>query len=197
MTTTVNVDSDEVISTTSFEEAEAALKRGKKVFLNPDYRTLNGVDGRFVPVFWSPVHFPNQPSTMGLLIDDKHPAFKQFPTSTHTDWQWWDLTIQSKSIEFDEKQVTPIVRVIDNFVTNRHLANVVEVKVGEGKLIFSSIDLTTDLENRPAARQLKYSLLKYMESSDFNPKTSIDINALKELQTNEKSSQFKTNDIYN
>lgn len=193
----VNVDSDEVISTTSFEEAEAALKRGKKVFLNPDYRTLNGVDGRFVPVFWSPVHFPNQPSTMGLLIDDKHPAFKQFPTSTHTDWQWWDLTIQSKSIEFDEKQVTPIVRVIDNFVTNRHLANVVEVKVGEGKLIFSSIDLTTDLENRPAARQLKYSLLKYMESSDFNPKTSIDINALKELQTNEKSSQFKTNDIYN
>lgn len=180
----VAVESSEVIATTSFEEAETALKQGKKVFLNPDFNTLKGVEGRFVPVFWSPVQFPDQAGTMGLLMDPSHQAFAKFPTAFHTDWQWWDLAIQSRSVEVDESQVTPIVRVIDNFVTNRHLANVVEAKVGEGKLIFSSIDLTSDLANRPAARQLRHSLLNYMESGDFDPQTVLDLSSLQKLQSN-------------
>lgn len=180
----VAVESGEVIATTSFEEAEAALKQGKKVFLNPDFNTLRGVEGRFVPVFWSPVQFPDQAGTMGLLMDPSHQAFAKFPTAFHTDWQWWDLAIQSRSVEIDESQVTPIVRVIDNFVTNRHLANVVEAKVGEGKLLFSSIDLTSDLANRPAARQLKHSLLNYMESGDFDPQSELELSSLQELQGN-------------
>ncbi|MCH1921374.1 hypothetical protein L9G15_18280 [Shewanella sp. A3A] len=192
----VTTESNAVVSTTSFDAAEAALKQGKTVFLNPDYHSLQGTDGRFVPVFWSPVHFPNQPSTMGLLMDPKHPALAAFPTSSHTDWQWWDMTIQSKSIEVDESQVTPIIRVIDNFVTNRHLANVVEAKVGKGKLVFSSIDLTNNLDSRPAARQLKHSLLAYMQSDAFAPEKTVTIDALKALQSSDESKSFKTNDIY-
>lgn len=190
-------ESDAVVSTTSFDEAEVALKQGKTVFLNPDFNSLIGVDGRFVPVFWSPVHFPNQPSTMGLLIDPKHSALAKFPTESHTDWQWWDLAIKSKSVEVNEEHVTPIIRVIDNFVTNRHLANVVEAKVGKGKLLFSSIDLTTDLENRPAARQLKHSLLEYMQSPAFAPTKTVELNMLRKLQTREEQGSFKTKDIYN
>ncbi|MEI6950638.1 hypothetical protein V9K67_25870 [Paraflavisolibacter sp. H34] len=30
------------------------------------------MQGRFAPVFWSPVHFPNQPGTMGLLFHRMH-----------------------------------------------------------------------------------------------------------------------------
>jgi hypothetical protein len=193
----VSTESDYVISTTSFDEAEVALKNGKTVFLNPDFNTINGFDGRFVPVFWSPVHFPNQPSTMGLLIEPDHAALAQFPTSSHTDWQWWDLTIKSKSIEIDEDQVTPIIRVIDNFVTNRHLANVIETKVGKGKLIFSTIDLSNDLANRPVARQLKHSLLQYMQSDAFAPEKTVELDTLRALLTSEGLESFKTNDIYN
>ncbi|MDN3670355.1 glycoside hydrolase family 2 [Echinicola jeungdonensis] len=131
----------EVHITTSFAEADQLLKEGKKVLLNPDLEDLNGVEGRFVPVFWSPVHFPDQPGTMGLLIDKDHKALADFPTKEYTQWQWWDLCIHSKSLILDELSIKPIVRVIDNFVTNQSMGNLFEAKVGNGKLIVAAIDL--------------------------------------------------------
>lgn len=193
----ITIDSKDVMITTSFKEAESALKKGKKVLLNPDFNTLQGVEGRFVPVFWSPVHFPNQPATMGLLIDNKHKAFDYFPTDTHTNWQWWDLTIQSKSIITDSLNVTPIVRVIDNFVTNHHLANIFEAKVGDGLLVFSSIDVTTNIDKRPVARQLLYSLLNYMQDDAFSPQKELQFKKLENVKLQKKQGTFSTNDIYN
>ena len=70
--------------------------------------------------------------------------------------------------EFDPA-LKPIVRVIDDWFTNRRLALVFEVKVGKGKLLVSGIDLHTGLDKRIEARQLRYSLEKYMASSDFDP----------------------------
>lgn len=175
----VNTKNENMVITESFEVAERALKEGKNVLLNPSPESLTGIIGRFVPVFWSPVHFPNQPGTMGILCDPAHPALQQFPTSFHTEWQWWDLCINSKSLIVDSLEVKPIVRVIDNFVTNHHLTNLFEAKVGKGKLIFSSIDIQSDLQNRPVARQLLHSLISYMDSKDFNPEKKADFEALK------------------
>lgn len=163
----------DILVTTSFDEALTALEKGEKVLLNPDTLQLKGIKGRFVPVFWSPVHFPDQPGTMGLLVDTEHKALADFPTKTHTQWQWWDLCIQSKSVIIDSLPVKPIVRVVDNFVTNHQLATVFEAKVGKGKLLFSSMDVQTDLNDRPAARQLRKSLLDYMASEAFEPETEL------------------------
>ncbi len=167
-----------VLVTSSFAEAAGALSEGRSVLLNPDIRDIEGITGKFVPVFWSPVHFPNQPGTMGLLVDPGHPAMKHFPTDFHSNWQWWDLCKNSKTIVLDSLQVDPIVTVIDNFFKNRRLANVFETKVGPGKLVFSSIDLHTNLDGRPVARQLRYSLLEYMGGGEFNPETSLDAEKL-------------------
>ena len=71
---------------------------------NPDWRTLQGIEGKFVPVFWSPVHFPNQAGTMGVLCNPTHPALADFPTDMHTDWQWWDLNINSTTLVVDSLQ---------------------------------------------------------------------------------------------
>ena len=180
----VETTSKNVLITASFKEAIKALEKGRNVFLNPNLKFIKGIEGRFVPVFWSPVHFPDQPGTMGLLIDNKHKALSNFPTKSHSDWQWWDLCINSKSVITDAITVTPIVRVIDNFVTNHHLSNVFEAKVGKGKLIFTSIDLSSDLVKRPVARQLKNSLLRYMESEEFNPSSVLEVNDLKTLKLN-------------
>ncbi|MGB7394755.1 MAG: sugar-binding domain-containing protein [Pricia sp.] len=177
-------ESKGILMTSSFDEALTALEKGKKVLLNPDTLELEGIKGRFVPVFWSPVHFPDQPGTMGLLIDEDHAALNDFPTKSHTEWQWWDLCIQSKSVIIDSLNVTPIVRVIDNFVTNRQLAHVFEARVGNGTLIFSSIDIYTNLQKRPVARQLRKSIIDYMASQAFNPKTKMDSKRLLTLQTN-------------
>ena len=133
---------------------------------------------------------------MGLLVDENHPAFNSFPTSTHTDWQWWDLCINSKSVIIDSLEVTPIVRVIDNFVTNHHLATVFEAKVGNVKLVFSSMDLILNLNERPVARQLRHSLLNYMESDAFNPSKTITVEGLKNIKLEKKQGSFSAKDIY-
>ena len=86
--------------------------------------------------------------------------------------------IMLKSIS---SEINPIVRVIDDWVTNRSLALVFEVKVGKGKLLVSGIDFNQDLEKRPEAQQLLFSLKKYMVSKDFNPSVAVDIETIKKL----------------
>lgn len=192
----VSLTETDIVVTPSLAVAEQSLKAGKKVLYNPDFKTLKGIEGRFVPVFWSPVHFPNQPATMGVMVDKENPAFNFFPTDTHSDWQWWDLCINSKSVITDSLTVKPIVRVIDNFVTNHHLATVFEAKVGEGSLLFSSIDLNSNLNERPVARQLRHSLLKYMASDAFTPSKTVTIQELKSIELDKKHDKFSTEDIY-
>lgn len=166
----VKAGNSNVAFTTSVKEALDLLQQGKRVLLNPDTAQLKGVEGRFAPVFWSPVHFPDQPGTMGILCNPKHAALQQFPTDSISNWQWWDLITSSKTMVLDSlPRLSPVVTVIDNFYKNRRMANVIEVKAGKGKLIISSIDLSHNLDKRPAARQLRYSLEQYMSSAAFDP----------------------------
>jgi hypothetical protein len=172
----------EVVFTTSFKDALQYLNEGKKVLLNPDTASINGVQGRFAPVFWSPVHFPNQPGTMGILCDPKHSALRDFPTSFYSDWQWWDLITSSKTMIIDSlPPITPIVRVIDNFYKNRKMAGIIEAKVGNGQLVVCAMNISKDLEQRPAARQLRYSLEQYMAGAQFKPTVTLNERQLKQL----------------
>lgn len=171
----------DVFYTRSFVEAEKALKEGRKVLLNPTVQELNGLDGKFVQVFWSPVHFPNQPGTMGIACNPAHPALASFPTEGHSDWQWWDICKNAKTLVLDSLDVTisPIVRMVDNFYKNRNLALIFEAKVGKGKLLMCSSNLAERLEERPVAKQLRYSLLKYMNTEAFNPQEDIAFEQIK------------------
>ena len=163
----------QILVTADTDEALKALKKGKKVLLSPNKEIVKGLEGKFLPVFWSPVHFPRQAGTMGLLCDPRHPALARFPTDMHSDWQWWNLVKRSRVMVLDSiAPVKPIVESVDNFVNNRRLAQLFEAKVGKGSLIFSSIDLLTD-SHLPELRQMQYSLLKYMQGSDFAPTASI------------------------
>lgn len=177
------VETGDVLVTRDFAEAEKALAEGRKVLLNPEFGNVNGLEGKFVPVFWSPVHFPNQPGSMGIICKAGHPAFADFPTGEYTDWQWWSLLKQSRTVVMDSlPEVTPLVEVVDNFVKNRRLANLFEAKVGNGTLVFSSMDLMTGWETRPEARQLYISLLRYMNSADFAPSVEMTPEMLRGLK---------------
>jgi len=165
------IDFADVSYTRELDEALRLLQAGKKVLLNPDWKKITGIEGKFVPVFWSPVHFPKQAGTMGLLCDPKHPVFADFPTAGHTDWQWWDLQIKSTTMLMDQiKGGETLVEMIDNFANNRKLASLFEGTVGNGKLMVASFDLATDLAQRPVAKQMLQSILTYMKSSKFAPK---------------------------
>ena len=156
--------------TRDYNTAMQWLVEGKKVLFNPDWHTLRGIEGKFVPVFWSPVHFPNQAGTMGVLCNPSHPALSDFPTDMHTDWQWWDLNINSTTMIVDSLNGgSPIVEMVDNFVNNRRLASLYEGGVGKGKLMLATFDLQTALDKRAVARQMLASILKYMNSTAFAP----------------------------
>ena len=173
----------EVVVTRDLNEAQKALADGKKVLYNPDYKKTAGLEGKFVPVFWSPVHFPKQAGSMGILCDANHPAFGRFPTGNYTDWQWWSLLKQSKTVVLDSlSSVTPLIEVVDNFANNRRLSNLFEAQVGEGQLIFCSMDLLSDWAQRPEARQLYFSLLEYMKSDAFHPSSAMESDVLSQLR---------------
>lgn len=183
----LETEANDVVYTRDFKEAEQALQQGKKVLLNPAKEDMQGLDGRFVPVFWGPIFFPNQPGTMGILCDPAHPALKYFPTEMHSNWQWWDICKSGKTLVLDSLgTIQPIVRMIDNFFKNRNLGLIFEAKAGNGKLLVCSPDLGNDIENRPVARQLRYSLIRYMESEAFDPKQSLDFNTVESVLHKEK-----------
>lgn len=77
--------------------------------------------------------------------------------------------------------INPVVRVIDDWFTNRSLALVFEVKVGKGKLMVSGIDFWDNMENRPEARQLLSSLKKYMSGDSFNPVVEVSLDDIKKI----------------
>lgn len=152
------------------EEARTLAVEGHKVLFNPDWKQLNGIEGKFVPVFWSPVHFPAQAGSMGVLCDPGHPVFAAFPTAMHADWQWWDLCKQSVAMVTDSiRGGTPLVEIVDNFTNNRRLATLYEGKIGRGRVVIASFDLQTDIAKRPVARQMLCSILDYMNSERFDP----------------------------
>ena len=120
---------------------------------------------------------------LGILCNPKHPALAQFPTESHSNWQWWDLVTKSRFMVLDKfaPRLRPIVQVIDDWNTNRKLGLLFEAKLGRGKLLVCSIDLRSNLDARPVARQMLYSLLRYMESDNFNPEEASDIKLIRNL----------------
>lgn len=182
----VQIPNDIMVTDTLNFEAIVHLMNGGKVFLDLHGKVMKGkeVIQSFTPVFWNTSWFKMRPPhTTGLLIDEKHPAFKDFPTSYHSDLQWWEIVNDAQVIHLEDfpKSFKPLVRNIDTWFMNRRLATIFEAKAGEGKIIVSSADLVSDHENRPAAKQLFESLISYMKSEDFNPQDKIGIRTLMDL----------------
>ncbi|MGH2272270.1 discoidin domain-containing protein [Anaerohalosphaeraceae bacterium U12dextr] len=161
------------------------LKQGGKVLLTPPANRLKARTlGTFRPIFWNRITFASQPEhTLGILCDPAHPALAEFPTDFYSNWQWQDLLDHSKPVVLDEldSSITPIVRLIDDWNLCRRLAVLFEVQVGKGRLLLCSMDIHNDLDRRPVARQLRYSLLRYMESEAFKPAVSVSIEAIQGL----------------
>ncbi len=171
------------------DAALAALKDGGKVlFLPPPERIRRDRFGRvpagFSSIFWNTAWTGRQaPQTLGILCDPKHPALEQFPTEFHSNWQWWELVTRAHPFTLNDlpPDLRPMVWLIDDWVTHRRLGLVLEARVGGGRLLACGIDLRTDLERRPVARQLRRSLLAYMAGESFQPSSELDVTQVKGL----------------
>ena len=138
----------------------------------------------FSSIFWNTAWTDGQkPHTLGILCNPEHPALELFPTEYHSNWQWWDAMSHSDAIKLNDfpVELKPIVRIIDDWVTNRRLALLFEAKVGKGKIMVSGVDLLNALETRPEATQLKASLLNYMIGDKFYPGVELSTNKIKAI----------------
>jgi hypothetical protein len=120
---------------------------------------------------------PSRTWMLGLWNDTKHPALAGFPTESNCDWQWTDLIGRAHALNIDTlpKTLQPIVEPIDDWNRNLKFAMLYECKVGTGKLMVSSLDLSGAGASgtRPGALTLRRSVLDYMASAKFQPAAAL------------------------
>ncbi|WP_091766769.1 sugar-binding domain-containing protein [Prevotella sp. khp7] len=173
--------------------AISQLQKGKSVLLMPDSTDLC-VGGLFTTDYWNYRMFktisennkkPVSPGTLGILTDPNHPIFNGFPTEMHTNWQWFPIVKASHPMILDNTSpdYRPIIQVIDNVERNHKLGLVFEFQVDKGKLLVCMADLEA-ATSYPEGRAFYRSVLEYMTSEDFTPKTQITLEDFKKLMTN-------------
>ena len=174
------------------EVAISQLEKGKSVLLMPDSTNLC-VGGLFTTDYWNFRMFKTisennkkqvSPGTLGILTDPKHPIFKGFPTQMHTNWQWFPVIKASHPMMLDNtgKDFRPIVQVIDNIERNHKLGLIFEFQIGKGKLLVCMADLEA-ASSYPEGRAFYRSVLQYITSEDFAPKTHITLEDFQKLMT--------------
>lgn len=183
-------------------EIQKKLANGAKVLFMPDSTinhqplTINPqllLGGLFQTDYWNYRMFktisennkkPVSPGTLGILTNPGHSVFSQFPTEEHTSWQWFPILKNAHPFILDNTpaQYRPIVQVIDNIERNHKLGLIFEFRVGRGSLLVCMSPLH-QLQQYPEARQLYASLLQYMKSDTFTPKTAISSEELRHLLT--------------
>ncbi|MDZ8117051.1 sugar-binding domain-containing protein [Pontiella agarivorans] len=189
----LNIPADVTVSRKLDEATFRTLENGGRVLLIPEHEAIkeNSVGGLFMTEFWSFTMFRKialnrgvEPSagTLGLLIDEDHPALTGFPTEFHSNWQWWAPVKNSRPIILDDapKGYRPLVQSIDNMWRSHKLGTLFEFKVGQGRVLVSAIDLPA-IQDTAEGHALYQSLLDYTGSDAFKPETAITADALGKL----------------
>ena len=183
----------EVVRSKNFYETDSldaralkVLKKGGTVLLTAGGKIRYGNDVRhtYLPVFWNTSWFKMRPPhTTGAYIQSQHPVFCDFPTDDWQNLNWWELTNRTQVMNLAEfpKDYQPIVQPIDTWHVSRKLGMLLEVKILNGRLLMTTMDISHNLDRRPVARQLRQSILCYMQSEDFKPTTTVSVDVIRHL----------------
>ena len=169
-------------------QALKVLQKGGKVLLLAAGKVKMGADVKqtYLPVFWNTSWFKmHPPHTTGATIDTKHPLFKWFPTDDWANLNWWELLNKAQVMNLREfpKDYQPTIQPIDTWHVSRKLGMMVEARVGNGKLLMTTMDLKSDLSHRLVAAQMRKAILQYMASEEFNPSLSLSEQIIEDLFT--------------
>ncbi|HEX2975591.1 MAG TPA: beta-galactosidase, partial [Bacteroidales bacterium] len=170
--------------------ALSALANGKPVLLLTYGKVAKDKGAEvaigFSSIFWNTAWTGNQaPHTLGVLCNPDHPVFNCFPTEYHSNWQWWDPVSHSQAMVLDgfPEKLKPLIQPIDTWFENRRLALAFESKTYGGRLMVCSIDFRS-LKDRYVSRQLLISMLRYMNSGQFNPSVEVSVQEIRSLVGN-------------
>ena len=144
----------------------------------------NDVVHRYLPVFWNTSWFKMRPPhTTGAYVQRDHPVFGEFPTDDWQNLNWWELMngVQVMNLSEFPADYQPIVQSIDTWHVSRKLGTLIEARVLNGRVLMTTMDISSDLARRPVARQLRQSILSYMQSPRFQPSLRLDPQMLTNL----------------
>ena len=202
---------DSRLSTLNFIETDSlddralnVLEQGGDVLLTAGgkVRYGNDVQHNYLPVFWNTSWFKMRPPhTTGAYIQNTHPVFRDFPTDDWQNLNWWELTNRTQVINLAEfpADFQPIVQPIDTWHVSRKLGMLLEVRVLNGRLLMTTLPISLNSQlstlNSPVARQLRYSVIRYMTSKDFRPSARVEVDVIRHLFEREASKvNMYTND---
>ena len=164
------------------------LQNGGNVLITAAGKVSYGkeVVQQFTPVFWNTSWFKMRPPhTTGILVNPKHPLFRQFPTEYHSNLQWWELLNRAQVMQFTHfpPAFQPTVQSIDTWFISRKIGMLFEANVLNGKVLMTSMDITSQPEKRIVARQMHKAILDYMNSDQFRPQFTVTPQQISELFT--------------
>lgn len=177
--------------TNDWKQACALLSEGKRVLYLPE-EISESLEGFYCTDFWCYPMFrdicnwmkkPVAVGTMGLLIQQEHPALHSFCSHSYATPQWYAIVSHSRCAILDDCTDTgyrPIVQMIDNFERNHKLGILMEGNAGAGKLMICTSRLS-EITERPEVRQFAASVLDYMTSDAFAPSQTLDIEKLSHI----------------
>ncbi|MCC7374741.1 MAG: hypothetical protein IT581_08795 [Verrucomicrobiales bacterium] len=160
---------------------EVLAKGGRVLWFTRGLTNAHAATTGFGSVYWSAGWWGNQFSSLGILCDPRHPLFREFPTDGWSDWQWRDLCAGATTMDLTGAPagLRPLVQAIPDFHFNRLLGQVFEARVGTGKLLVCGYDLEEKLDQRPAAKQFRRSLLRYVAGREFEPEAPLSVEWLR------------------
>ena len=169
-------------------KALKTLKKGGKVLVCAAGKVTYGkeVVQQFTPVFWNTSWFKMRPPhTTGIFVEKTHSIFDLFPTDYHSDMQWWELVNRGQVMQFTDfpADFQPLVQSIDTWFVSRKIGMLFEANIGKGKLVMTTMDIMTDLDQRIVARQMRESILHYMQSDKFQPEWTLEPQLVADLFT--------------
>lgn len=170
------------------EKAMKTLNKGGNVLICAAGKVTYGkeVVQQFTPVFWNTSWFKMRPPhTTGIYVENTHSIFDLFPTDNHSDMQWWELVNRGQVMQFTDfpKDFQPLVQSIDTWFVSRKIGMLFEANVGKGKLVMTTMDITNNLDKRIVARQMRESIIAYMQSDKFKPKWTLEPQLIADLFT--------------
>ncbi len=75
------------------------------------------------------------------------------------------------------------IQPIDTWHVSRKLGMMIEANVLNGKLLMTTMDISSHLDRRLVARQMRKALIDYMESDSFQPALTFPVTVISDLFT--------------
>lgn len=182
-------------------KAKKTLEQGGRVLLIPDHKDVEkqSIGGLFTPDYWNYAMFKSisenagkevSPGSLSLLMNEKHPLFRLFPTECHSNWQWWSIVRNARPLILDNTphHYKPLIQVVDNVERNHKLGLLFEFSVLGGKVLVCMSNLDA-IQDTPEGRQFRNAILAYMKSDHFSPQEEISPALLQNLFTTDVKEQ--------